>query len=151
MKKIPRIQRRDIQQCSESKSPPYRRGRHIELRDQHKKWQWFRQPTSFEICCTVPVPIPSDLATFKIPTPFASCLRTFRSVAISLFGRPSFTPWVTAWRCSGAELLGPMSSSPHPGRSDQADRNHNASVFVSISKRRTEPDHSGSSSQRPLG
>src|SRR5258707_11504614 len=30
----------------------------------------------FEIPCTVPVPIPSDLATFKIPTPFASCFRT---------------------------------------------------------------------------
>ena len=26
--------------------------------------------------CTVPVPIPSDLAIFKIPTPFASCFRT---------------------------------------------------------------------------
>jgi len=35
--------------------------------------------------------MPSDLATFKIPTPFASCLRTFRSVAPSIFGRPSFT------------------------------------------------------------
>ena len=31
---------------------------------------------------TVPVPIPSDLATFKIPTPFASCLRTLRSVVL---------------------------------------------------------------------
>jgi hypothetical protein len=30
---------------------------------------------------TVPVPMPSDFATFKIPTPFASCFRTFRSVA----------------------------------------------------------------------
>jgi hypothetical protein len=40
---------------------------------------------------SVPVPIPSDLATFKIPTPFASCFRTFRSVALSIFGRPSFT------------------------------------------------------------
>src|SRR5215472_9065138 len=57
--------------------------------------------------CTVPVPIPSDLATFKIPTPFASCFRTFRSVALSIFGRPSFTPWapraqgnVYACRCS---------------------------------------------------
>ena len=29
---------------------------------------------------TVPVPIPSDLASFKIPTPFASCFRTFRSM-----------------------------------------------------------------------
>ena len=35
---------------------------------------------------TVPVPIPSDLATFKIPKPFASCFRTFRSVALSIFG-----------------------------------------------------------------
>ena len=41
---------------------------------------------------TVPVPIPSDLATFKIPTPFASCFRTLRSVVLSIFGRPSFTP-----------------------------------------------------------
>src|SRR5262249_20965875 len=32
--------------------------------------------------CTVPVPIPSDLATFKMPTPFASCLRTLRSVVL---------------------------------------------------------------------
>src|SRR5262249_27868530 len=47
---------------------------------------------SFEMRCTVPVPIPSDLATFKIPTPFSSCLRTFRSVALSIFGRPSFRP-----------------------------------------------------------
>jgi hypothetical protein len=35
--------------------------------------------------CTVPVPSPSDLATFKIPTPFASCFLTFRSVALSIF------------------------------------------------------------------
>jgi hypothetical protein len=39
---------------------------------------------------TVPVPIPSDLATLKIPTPFASCFRTLRSIALSIFGRPSF-------------------------------------------------------------
>ena len=31
---------------------------------------------------TVPVPMPSDLATFKIPTPFASCFRTLRLVAL---------------------------------------------------------------------
>src|SRR6476659_7263289 len=34
--------------------------------------------------------------------PFPSCFRTFRSVALSIFGRPSFTPWATArlsrWR-----------------------------------------------------
>jgi hypothetical protein len=54
------------------------------------------QPSSFAMRCTVPVPSPSDLATFKIPTPFASCFRTFRSVALSIFGRPSFTPWATA-------------------------------------------------------
>jgi hypothetical protein len=35
--------------------------------------------------------MPSDLATFKIPTPFASCFRTFRSAALSIFGRASFT------------------------------------------------------------
>jgi putative SOS response-associated peptidase YedK len=40
---------------------------------------------------TVPVPSPSDLATFKMPTPFASCFRTWRSVAPSIFGCPSFT------------------------------------------------------------
>jgi len=45
---------------------------------------------------TVPVPIPSDLATFKMPTTFASSFRTLRSVALSIFGRPSFTPWATA-------------------------------------------------------
>ena len=48
--------------------------------------------SSFAMRWTVPVPIPSDLATFKIPTPFASCFRTFRSVVLSIFGRPSFTP-----------------------------------------------------------
>src|SRR5262245_13090965 len=38
--------------------------------------------------CTVPVPMPSDLATFKIPTPFASSLRTFvRSCCLSSAGR----------------------------------------------------------------
>ena len=41
--------------------------------------------------CTVPVPSPSDFATFKIPTPFAKCFRTLRSAALSIFGRPSFT------------------------------------------------------------
>jgi hypothetical protein len=40
---------------------------------------------------TALVPMRSDLATFSIPTPFASCCRTFRSVALSMFGRPSFT------------------------------------------------------------
>jgi hypothetical protein len=54
------------------------------------------QRSSFEMRCTVPVPMASDLATFKIPTPFASCFRTFRSVAMSIFGRPSFTPWAMA-------------------------------------------------------
>jgi hypothetical protein len=48
------------------------------------------QRSSFAMRCTVPVPMPSDLATFKIPTPFASCFRTFRSVALSTVGRPSF-------------------------------------------------------------
>jgi hypothetical protein len=36
------------------------------------------------------------MATFKMPTPFASCFRTFRSVALCIFGLPSFTPWATA-------------------------------------------------------
>jgi len=38
--------------------------------------------------CTVPVPMPSDFATFKIPTPFASCFlgqKGDRSVAEALF------------------------------------------------------------------
>ena len=30
--------------------------------------------------------MPSDLATFKIPMPFASCFRTLRSVVLSIFG-----------------------------------------------------------------
>ena len=47
--------------------------------------------SSFAIRWTVPVPMPSDLATFKIPRPFASCCRTFRSVALSIFGQQSFT------------------------------------------------------------
>ena len=42
--------------------------------------------SSFAMRWTVPVPIPSDLATFKIPTPFASCFRTLRSVVLSIFG-----------------------------------------------------------------
>ena len=42
----------------------------------------------------------SDLATFKIPMPFASCFRTLRSVVLSIFGRPSFTPWATARRAA---------------------------------------------------
>src|SRR5262245_18055133 len=50
--------------------------------------------------CTVPVPIPSDLATFKIPMPFASCFRTFSSVALSIFDRPSLPPWATATSAS---------------------------------------------------
>ena len=36
----------------------------------------FLHLSSFAIRWTVPVPMPSDLATFKIPTPFASCFRT---------------------------------------------------------------------------
>ena len=36
--------------------------------------------------CTVPVPMPRDLATLNIPRPFASRFRTFRSVALSIFG-----------------------------------------------------------------
>src|SRR5262249_19122167 len=47
---------------------------------------------SFEMRWTVPVPMPREFATFKIPTPLASCFRAFRSVALSIFGRPSFTP-----------------------------------------------------------
>ena len=52
--------------------------------------------SSFAMRWTVPVPMPSDLATFKIPMPFASCFRALRSVVLSIFGRPSFTPWATA-------------------------------------------------------
>jgi hypothetical protein len=32
---------------------------------------------------TVPVPMPSDFATFRIPMPFASCFRALRSVVLS--------------------------------------------------------------------
>ena len=32
--------------------------------------------SSFAMRWTVPVPMPSDLATFRIPVPFASCFRT---------------------------------------------------------------------------
>jgi hypothetical protein len=46
-------------------------------------------PSSCAMRWTVPVPIPSDLATFKIPMPFASSFRTLRSVVLSIFGRPS--------------------------------------------------------------
>ena len=42
----------------------------------------FLHLSSFTIRWTVPVPMPSDLATFRIPMPFASCFRTFRSVAL---------------------------------------------------------------------
>jgi hypothetical protein len=48
--------------------------------------------SSFAMRWTVPVPMPSALATLKIPIPFASCFRTLRSVVLSIFGRPSFTP-----------------------------------------------------------
>ena len=41
----------------------------------------FLHLSSFAIRWTVPVPIPSDFATFKIPMPFASCFRTLRSKA----------------------------------------------------------------------
>jgi hypothetical protein len=34
----------------------------------------------------------------------APCCRTIRSVALSIFGRPSFTPWATAHRCQKATL-----------------------------------------------
>ena len=56
----------------------------------------FLHLSSFAIRWTVPVPMPSDLATFRIPMPFASCFRTLRLVALSIFGGPSFTPWATA-------------------------------------------------------
>jgi len=39
---------------------------------------------------TVLVPMPSDFATFKIPTPLVSCFRTFRSVALSIANRTRF-------------------------------------------------------------
>src|SRR5262245_18300517 len=48
-------------------------------------------PTPLSSSFHVPVRRPSDLATVKISTPFASCCPTFRSVALSIFGRPSFT------------------------------------------------------------
>src|SRR5262249_56420517 len=45
-------------------------------------YQSSERPGYFARRCTVPVPSPSDLATFKIPMPFASCFRTLRSVAL---------------------------------------------------------------------
>src|SRR5262245_56750570 len=38
---------------------------------------WSQALRAAGVRCTVPVPIPSDLATFKIPMHFASCFRTF--------------------------------------------------------------------------
>src|SRR5262249_45391132 len=46
---------------------------------------------SYAMRCTVPVPIPRDVATFKIPTPFASWFRTFRSVAHGRVSRPALS------------------------------------------------------------
>jgi hypothetical protein len=40
------------------------------------------------IRCTVPVPSPSVLATFKMPTPFWSCVCALRSRATSILRRP---------------------------------------------------------------
>src|SRR5262245_54505236 len=60
------------------------------------RWQWFLSPKLARDALHRASPNPADLATFKIPTPFASCFRTFRSVALSIFGRPSFTPCATA-------------------------------------------------------
>ena len=48
---------------------------------------FFLHLSSFAIRWTVPVPTPSNLATFKMPTPLASCFRTLRSVVLSSFGR----------------------------------------------------------------
>ena len=44
--------------------------------------------SSFAMRWTVPVPMPRDLATFKIPMPFASCVRTLRSVVLSTISQP---------------------------------------------------------------
>ena len=47
------------------------------------------------------VPMRSDLATFKIPTAFASCFRTFRSVALSTPAeRPAFIRWESSSQIS---------------------------------------------------
>jgi hypothetical protein len=68
--------------------PPHRGGGRTYNFATSKKGSAPFHRSSFEMRCTVPVPIPSDLATFKIPRPFASCFRTFRSVSLSMFGRP---------------------------------------------------------------
>src|SRR5262245_43706663 len=48
-----------------------------------------------------PVPMRSDLATFKIPTAFASCFRTLRSVALSTPAeRPAFIRWESSSQIS---------------------------------------------------
>jgi hypothetical protein len=54
-------------------------------------------PSSFEMRRTVPVPMPSDLAIFKIPIPFASSLRTLRSVVLSTFGHGSHETEHVQW------------------------------------------------------
>ena len=57
-----------------------------------------------------PVPMRSDLATLKIPTAFASCFRTLRSVALSTPAeRPAFIRWriiVANQRYSTLHVLG---------------------------------------------
>jgi hypothetical protein len=52
-------------QGSTKKSPPPP-GPHTKARRQRQNGGAGFQPSSFEMRCTVPVPIPSDLATFKI-------------------------------------------------------------------------------------
>ena len=68
---------------SKSKSPPWVGGR---ISTRIPSGGMLLQLNSLAMRCTVPVPMPSDLATLNIPTPFASCFRTFRSVALSIFG-----------------------------------------------------------------
>ena len=68
---------------SKSKSPPWVGGR---ISTRIPSGGMLLQLNSLAMRCTVPVPMPSDLATLNMPTPFASCFRTFRSVALSIFG-----------------------------------------------------------------
>src|SRR5262249_16237396 len=59
---------------------------------------------SFAMRCTVPVPMPSDLATFKIPTPFASC--AFGPCVRLLPDAPQQTASVTRPRRRGRKSVG---------------------------------------------
>src|SRR5262249_31586580 len=61
---------------------------------------------------TVPVPMPSDLATFKIPKPFASCLSREPPARFNppRAGLPQTSPWLTPRGRSRQRGRAPFSS-----------------------------------------